>query len=250
MTYSPQQQQQYQNPYQAYAVPAALAGVNERTEFIKKTYLHLGGAIIAFVLLQAAIFGSGIAENIAMTILGGRFGWLMVIGAFMLVSWVANSWANSATSKGMQYAGLALYVVAEAVIFVPLLYFAQIMEATKGVSIIMPAAVITLFLFGGLTAIVMLTAKDFSFMRTGLWAAGLAAMGLIVCSILFGFDLGIVFVWFMVVLMCGYILYYTSNVLHHYQTTQYVAASLALFSSLATLFWYVIQLVMKYSSND
>jgi len=249
MSYSPQQEQ-YQNPYQAYAVPAAQAGVNERAEFIKKTYLHLGAAIVAFVLLQAAIFTSGVAEDIAATILGNRFGWLMVLGVFMLVSWIANSWANSATSKGMQYAGLALYVVAEAIIFVPLLYFARIMEETKGVDIIQPAALITLFLFGGLTAIVMLTAKDFSFLRTGLWAGGLAALGLIVCSILFGFNLGIVFTWFMVVLMCGYILFFTSNVLHHYQTTQYVAAALALFSSIATLFWYVIQLVMRYSSSD
>ena len=42
----------------------------------------------------------------------------------------------------------------------------------------------------------------------------------------------------------GYILYDTSNVLHHYRTDQHVAASLALFASLATLFWYMIRLLM------
>ncbi len=35
----------------------------------------------------------------------------------------------------------------------------------------------------------------------------------------------------MVVFASGYILYDTSNVLHHYRTEQYVAASLALFAS-------------------
>ena len=42
----------------------------------------------------------------------------------------------------------------------------------------------------------------------------------------------------------GYILYYTSNILHQYRTDQYVAAALALFASVALLFWYVIQIFM------
>jgi FtsH-binding integral membrane protein len=49
----------------------------------------------------------------------------------------------------------------------------------------------------------------------------------------------------MVVLASGYILYHTSNVLHHYGTEQYVAAALALFASVALLFWYVLQLFMS-----
>ena len=45
--------------------------------------------------------------------------------------------------------------------------------------------------------------------------------------------------------MCGYILYDTSNVLHHYRIGQHVAASLALFATIVTLFWYVLQLLMS-----
>jgi hypothetical protein len=73
----------------------------------------------------------------------------------------------------------------------------------------------------------------------------IAAMALIVLGILFGFSLGIWFVWAMIVAACGYILYYTSNVLHHYRTDQHVAAALALFASVALLFWYVIQIFMS-----
>ena len=54
----------------------------------------------------------------------------------------------------------------------------------------------------------------------------------------------------MVVFACGYILYYTSNILHHYRTDQYVAAALALFASVALLFWYVLQIFMSLSSRD
>jgi FtsH-binding integral membrane protein len=45
-------------------------------------------------------------------------------------------------------------------------------------------------------------------------------------------------------------MYDTSNVLHHYRTDQYVAASLALFASVAMLFFYVLRLVMAFSNRD
>lgn len=234
------------NPYQMHADTFAQdAGVNERADFIRKTYLHLLGAVMAFACIQFLIFQAGYAERIAGTLLGfGQYSWLFVLGAFMVVSWIANSWAQSATSPGMQYAGLSLFVVAEAVIFVPLLYYAS---QVGGQGVIPTAATITLLMFGGLTAIVFLTAKDFSFLGSFLWMGALGAMGLIVCGILFGFTLGPIFTVAMIVLMCGFILYDTSNVLHHYRIGQHVAASLALFASIATLFWYVLQLVMSMS---
>jgi FtsH-binding integral membrane protein len=95
------------------------------------------------------------------------------------------------------------------------------------------------------TAIVFLTGKDFSFMRQGLMVAGLGATGLILCSILFGFQLGTLFAAIMVLFAAGYILYHTSNILHHYPVGSHVAASLALFASVALLFWYILQLVMS-----
>ncbi len=231
------------NPYASFGY-AAQADVNERADFIRKTYLHLAGAVAMFVGLLAALFTSGVAESISEALFEMRYGMLMVMVAFMVVSMVASRMANSATSKGAQYAGLGLYVVLEAIIFVPLLYIAQQMEVARGVQLIAPAAVVTLVLFGGLTTIVFVTAKDFSFLRSILLFASFAAMGLIVCAILFGFSLGIVFITAMVTLMCGWILYETSQVMLHYRTSQYVAASLALFASLATLFWWVLRLFM------
>lgn len=236
-----------ENPYASFGY-AAHAGVNERADFIRKTYLHLAGAVALFVGLEAALFTSGVAESMSEALFNIRYGMLMVMGAFMVVSMVASRMANSATSKGAQYAGLGLYVVLEAIIFVPLLYLAQQMETARGIQLIAPAAVVTLVMFGGLTAIVFVTAKDFSFLKSILWLCTIAAIGLMVCAAIFGFSLGMVFIIAMVVLMCGWILYETSNVMLHYQTTQYVAAALALFASLATLFWWVLRLFM--SSRD
>jgi FtsH-binding integral membrane protein len=239
-----------ENPYRAPAAwgnIAAQADVDERVDFIRKTYLHLGGAILAFVAITAALLNSPAAESLVGLMTTGQYSWLIVLGAFIGVSYLANYWAQSATSVGMQYLGLGLYVVAEAVIFTPLLYFAS---AFGGEDVIPVAGIITLVLFTGLTLIVFLTRADFSFLRIGLGIAGLAAMGLVACSILFGFSLGLFFSAAMIVFACGWILYDTSNVLHHYRIGQHVAASLALFASVALLFWYVLRLVMALSSRD
>ena len=162
----------------------------------------------------------------------------------MVVSYIANSWANSATSLTTQYLGLGLYVVAEAVIFVPLLYVAEYF-APEGSNVIPMAGTLTIVVFTGLTAIVFMTGADFSFLRTALMLGGVVALGVIVCATIFGFNLGLVFIAALIALASGYILYDTSNVLHHYQIGQHVAAALALFSAVALLFWYMVQLVLS-----
>jgi FtsH-binding integral membrane protein len=234
-----------ENQFQSFGsgVVAEQAGVNERADFIQKTYLHLLGAVLLFCGLEVAFIQGGLAKSFFEMLQGtGQFAWLAVLGGFMVVSWVANSWALSATSVGKQYAGLGLYVVAEAILFAPLLYVA---EKFGGEGVIPTAGLITLLTFGGLTAAVLITRHDFSFLRTGLMFGGFAAMAAILCAALMGFQLGNIFVIALIVLACGYILYYTSNVLHHYQIGQHVAAALALFSAVALLFWYVLQLVMS-----
>lgn len=222
-------------------VAAAQATVDDRSAFLVRTYAHLAGAIFATVFLDVALFATGVARVIARAVLGyGQITWLLVIGAFMVASMVANRWARSNTSVGTQYAGLGLYVAAEAIILVPLLYIAA---SVGGIGIIGTAAWTTLVLFGGLTGVVFITRKDFSFLRGALMLGGFAALGLIVVSAFVGFSLGNLFCWAMIALAAGYVLYDTSNVLHHYRTDQHVAASLALFAAIALMFWYVLQLL-------
>ena len=228
--------------YQRHDIFAASAAADDRIAFIRNTYLHLAGAVGIFILIEAVIFtlwGDQLGQ-ILNPILGGRFGWFLVLGGFMIVSFVAEGWARSGSSRLMQYLGLGLYVLAEALIFVPLLWVATQYEGA-----IQSAGIATAAIFGGLSIFVFVVKTDFSFLRFALVAAGFGAMAAIVCSLLFGFHLGVWFTIAMIVFASGYILYSTSNVLHHYRTDQHVAASLSLFASVALLFWYVLQLFMS-----
>lgn len=218
----------------------AQSSVEERAGFITRTYLHLFGAILAFVGLEFVLFATGLVSPLLELAGASRFGWLIFMGGFVAVSWLADNWARSSTSVGMQYAGLGLYVLAEAIIFAPLLAIA----AYYDVSILPKAALITAVLFGGLTGVVFVTRKDFSFMRGALMLGGFVAMGLIVTSIFFGFSLGVFFSWAMLALAGGHILYNTSNVMLHYRTDQHVSAALTLFAAVALMLWYVIRILL------
>src|SRR5690606_27506210 len=115
----------------------------------------------------------------------------------------------------------------------------------SGPEILQQAAIVTLALFSGLTAVVFVTKKDFSFLKTGLTIGFFIAIGLIVAGTLFGFNLGLWFSVGMCLLAGGSILYQTSNLMNKYATDEYIPASLGLFASLMLLFWYVLQIFMS-----
>jgi FtsH-binding integral membrane protein len=223
---------------QAYQ-PVAAIGVDARASFINRTYNHLMGAIVLFTLIEVGLFQSGFAESIARVLLGGS--WLLVLGAFMLVSWFASRVSLTSESKGAQYAALGGFVVAESIIFVPKRWLAN----PHAPGAIHSAALVTQVGVAGLTAVAFVTRKDFSFLRGMLMWGGVVAMLAIVGGILFGFELG---TWFSVA-MIGFagaaILYDTSNVLHHFPEDRYVGAALQLFASVALMFWYVLRLFMS-----
>jgi FtsH-binding integral membrane protein len=222
----------------------AHASPSERAAFITKTYGHLLGAIVLFTALETLWFATPVAQWMMNVLSLGRFAWIAILGAFIGVSYLANRWAMSDTSKGMQYAGLGLYTVAESILFLPLIGMALILGAQGETGILGKAALITLMMFGSLTGVVFITRKDFSFLRGVLMFGGLAAFGLIIASALFGFTLGMFFSYTMIAFCCGYILFDTSNVMLRYRTNQHVAASLALFASVMLLFWYVLRIMI------
>lgn len=225
-------------PEQSMTMPVAALDTDRRATFLTRTYSHLLGAILGFTVLEVMLFTNGLAEPIARTMLGGS--WLVVLGAFMLVSWLASRAAMNATSLGTQYAALAGFVVAEAIIFVPLLYIAN----TTAPGTIQSAALVTMMGFVGLTAVAFSTRKDFSFLGGMMRWLAMMALVLIVASVIFGFELGTWFSVAMVTFAGAAVLYDTSNVLHHFPEDRYVGAAMQLFASVALMFWYVLRIFL------
>jgi FtsH-binding integral membrane protein len=216
----------------------AQASVEDRSEFIWKCYAHVVGAIIAFAAIEVYFFQSGIAEAIAAPMLNN---WWLVLGAFILAGWGASHVAHRVQSVGAQYAALAFFVFVEALIFAPMLWIAYLMQP----GIIDSAAGVTLLGCGGLIAVAMITRKDFSFLRGLLVWGGILALVGIAGSFIFGYQMGTWFSLAMIGFAGAAVLYDTSNILHHYPQDKYVAASLALFASIALMFWYILRLFMS-----
>ncbi|HMB72285.1 MAG TPA: Bax inhibitor-1 family protein [Gammaproteobacteria bacterium] len=195
--------------------------------------------MMAFVGIESWLFSSGLAEQI-LAVMGG-VNWLLILGAFIIVGWGATHVAHRVESQALQYAALAASVVAWSIIFVPMLAMAN----AYGDGLIESAAGVTLIGVAGLTAVVFITRKDFSFLRGMLFWGGMLALVAIIGAVLFGFELG---TWFSVA-MIGFagaaVLYDTSNVLHHYSEDRHVAAALQLFASIAMMFWYILRLFMS-----
>ncbi|MBZ8180208.1 Bax inhibitor-1/YccA family protein [Oscillatoria salina] len=227
-------------------ITVAQARPDERAKFIEKTYLHLAGAVGAFILVEVILFMTGIAGLLLQFVAASRFSWLFFLGGFALLGWFSRELTAKADSVQTQYIGLGIYVVAEALIFAPLLYIAAFFSDP---TVIPTAGILTLLMFAGLTAVAFTTKKDFTFLGSILKIGGFVALGLILCSAIFGFTLGLLFSVIMVVFASAAILYDTSKIMNHYSSDQYVAASLELFASVALLFWYILRIVMALSSR-
>jgi len=225
-----------------------LALSDARVSFIPLTYAHLAGALLAFIALEALLLKIVTIDMVAGIMGGGSaVGFLLVMAAFIGASFLAQTLARSRSSPGVQYLGLGLYVVAEAVIMLPLLYIATYF--VKDQTLIPTAGILTLCVFGGLTASVFITRKAYSGLYPILCVGSLVAIGVIVAAVCFGFTLGLFFALAMVVLMCGFILYQTSNIMLSHPTDMHVAAALMLFSSIATLFYYILYILMLLSDR-
>lgn len=220
------------------AVPVVSATPTARAAFVRQTYVHVAIAILLFAGVEWLLLRWPGAHDLANRMTGG-YAWLLTLLAFMIVSSFADRWARSPGSTAKQYAGFGVFILAEAVLFLPMM----LGVSNQADDVLGTAALITLLMVAGLTAVVVVTRTNFSFLRVSLTIGGFVALGAIVASIVFGFSLGLVFSLAMVVFASGSVLYNTSNIMQTYRTDQPVAAALSLFASIALLFWYVVRIV-------
>jgi len=224
--------------------PVATLDDAARGAFIVRVYQHLLVAVGAFILFEALLINLGVAEALWNLISDHGYAWLLILGGFMVVNWLAVNAAHDVLDPPRQYLGLFGMAAAEALIFAPFLhYFFEVQP--DGTTSVLAAALITVVGFAGLSGVALVTRRDLSFLRPLVLWGFVSALLLIVASALFGFELGVWFSVAMIAVAGASILYQTQSIMRRYPSEAYVGAAVQLFSSVMILFWYVLRLVSQ-----
>ncbi|MDR2429640.1 MAG: Bax inhibitor-1 family protein [Puniceicoccales bacterium] len=231
----------YDNPF-----AVADASAELRARFYRKTYGLVALSFLAWAGTLGGFFMLGLAEPLLHLMLGtGRFAWLIVLGLFWVATSIGQSMAYSRGSTLKQYLGLGIYIVAEALIFVPLIALVAARTGGDIMEILAPAGAVTGLLILALTATVFMTRQDFSFLGAVVGIGSVVALGAIVVFTLFNVGVGSWFAFAMVALMGAAILWQTWRVKEQCSPDQHVGAALSLFAGFVTLLWYVVQIFLS-----
>jgi modulator of FtsH protease len=206
--------------------------VLETNKVIRNTYMLLAMTMV----VSAITAGISVMLNLPMIVAFGS----MIVGFIMI--FILNKKQNSAAALPLVFLftglmGLGLGPIIN-----------QYLGMTNGGEIVMTALGMTAFTFLGLSAYVLTSKKDFSFMGGFLAAGmivGLIAMVALLVLPMFGVQLGalhLAFSAFIVLLMCGFILYDTSNIVNG-TYTNYIMATVSLYLNIYNLFIHLLSLV-------
>jgi len=226
---------EYGNP----TMPVGLQEPQVRADFMRRVYTRLVAGVAAFVLIEAYLFTSGLA--VAITEFMFSTSWLLILGGFMVVSWLANSVALRAATPASQWGGYLLLVAANALIFAPMLVIAELQVPGT----VAQAGQYAVGGFVVLSVIAHRSSRDFTWLGASLRWFGILALAGIALAVLTGFQLGTWFSLAMIGFAGAAILYETQVILRETPPGRETVAAMALFSSLALLFWYVLRLFME-----
>ncbi|PKN23774.1 MAG: hypothetical protein CVU65_13635 [Deltaproteobacteria bacterium HGW-Deltaproteobacteria-22] len=213
--------------------------ISERGAFIAKVYNYLFGAVALMVATGFVAY-----KQIALESISRGFFW-GIFGASMLVL-IAGMFSSRV--KGLNLVLFGIYAILEGVFLGVLAK----MYVTAGLgSIFAQAAVLSLLVFGGLTAFVHITKKDFSFMGGFLFVMLLLLIGAGIVSFFIKstiLHLGIAVGGTAIFSM--YILFDTSQVIHRIHEDEAVTGAWMLFIDLIGLFLYLLDLLTILSGRD
>lgn len=196
------------------------------------------------LLSMTLLFSAGMA-GLAMVMNLPHPGFLISLigfaGLFMLTTWLRNSaWGILAVFALTGFMGLTLGPVLNAYIH----------AFSNGHQLIVMAFGSTAVIFFGLSGYALTTKKDFSFMGAFLFAGLLVALLATVGALLFNLPgLALAVSAVMVLLMAGYILYDTSNIVHGHETN-YIMATVALYVDIYVLFSHLLALFGALMGED
>lgn len=217
-----------------FAVARSTTAVRESNKLIRNTY-----TLLAMTLLFSA-FTAGVSMTLNLPHPGLIITLVGYFGLLFLTTKLRNSvWGLAAVFALTGFMGLTLGPMLNAYLSLP-----------NGTELVMTAMGMTGVIFLGLSAYAISSRKDFSFMGSFLVAGILVAFLAGLAAVFFslpGLALGVSAMF--VLLMCGLILYETSNIVNGGETN-YIMATVTLYVSIYNLFTSLLHLLGVFSGDD
>lgn len=221
---------------------AAQAPVESRLEFIRRVYS------LFFMGILAATGGAflGLSETGVQIVFANIMP--LVIGYF--ITYGALYYFRK--QEGLNVALMLLFCSLSGVLSVPLL--AQVLgNMQNGSQVILNAFMTTSAIFAGLTLYVFQLKKDFSYLGGFLSMALFGVLGIMITSWFFppagALINSVGFSAIMILLMGGFILYDTSNIIKKYRTDEHIMAAIALYLDFIIMFRYILRIALLKSRD-
>lgn len=253
----------YGDSYAAEQEPVAYADSITRMAFLRKVYTLLSGSMLLWMgTALFVVFNESLMSSVLGFSGGGFTVFIVFIGAqFLLLRFMAKA------GNTMSLVGLGMYGVLMGVFTAPLIYIAMVRQAglslydaagnlaavnpemlASGGSVVTQAFVLTSAIFGGLTLYALTTKRDFSMWRGALmmmfWGMfAIAALGFF--GIGGGFATSSLFSFAFVVLMGGFVLYDTQNIMKRFPSNMAALAAATLLLDFILMFKYLLMLLMN-----
>ncbi len=229
----------HENPYAIHddTIAAIHAPADARAIFLQKTYSLMLAAVAVF---GATLWAAGNIEPVRKMAesLWNVSPWMSLI-LFMGGAMAVHALAGSRIGVFVFFGFAFLWGLISA----PLIFYAA--GTANGPAVISQAAIITAFIFLGLTAYVFKSGRDFAFLGGILFTLMIGMLGFAIAGWIFGFGVGIWYCYLGAAVFSGYILYDTSNIMKRYPTTAHVSAAMVLFVDVIMLFKYLLIILMN-----
>jgi modulator of FtsH protease len=198
-----------------------------------------------YILLSLTLLFSALTAGVAMTMNAPMLNVWLVLGGYFGLLFLTQALRNSAWGLLSVFAltGFMGYTLG------PLLN-AYIGHYANGAQLVAYALGGTGAIFIGLSAYALTTRKDFSFMGGFIMAGILIAFIAGIANIFLGIPgLALAVSTMFMLLMCGFILYETSNLVHGGETN-YIVATVSLYVTIYNLFTSLLQILGVFGGDD
>ena len=235
---------------QAVSNSAANDTLEQRLAFLRKVYTLFSCSMVLWMGSALWVSTNDKMLGLAMGIFGNGFIGMLV---FMAALFGLLHLTRSANAP-INYIGLGLFSLLEGFVTAPLIKYSLMATGGEGLAmtdpsnVVLQAFVLTGMVFGGLTTYALTTKRDFSFLGGALWMGFFLLFGLGILA-MFGIGESMQMGWGIsvgwILLMGGFVLYDTQNIMKRYPSNMAAAAAATLMIDFIIMFQRILMLLSR-----